>query len=91
MRFDDAEQWLARLVEYPRGPERPFTAAEMRVGLPMVELRKGRFDAAPTRGLDGKVVSWTTYPGGALKMIKVKWSDGEETEHSPYAAEIRRA
>ena len=84
------ERWLAALVEYPRGPRRPFTAAEKRVGLPVIELTQESSRHPLVEGLRGEVISWTTYPNGALRMMKVRWSDGEETEHSPYAAELRR-
>ncbi|MCC6675504.1 MAG: hypothetical protein IT436_00035 [Phycisphaerales bacterium] len=91
IRFEGAERWLAGLVDYPRGPDRPLTAPEMRVGLRVIEIRKDDAGAPPTDGLQGEVIAWLNYPSGALKFVRVRWSDGMISVYSPFGGELRRA
>lgn len=72
---------LAAAVEYPRGAFREIGAREVRVGLPVTD-----------RGgvARGTVQSWETDPGGqVLDKIRVRWEDGQLTEHYPPEAELR--
>lgn len=81
----------AGLVEHPRGPDRPFSIDEMRVGLPIREMRCERFGATPRPGDLGRVVSWTTDRYGGLDIMRVRWEDGLVTEHTFNADQVRAA
>ncbi len=79
---------LAGAVDYPRGPDREFTIEEMRAGLPVAMVpAPGDEGVESDRGL---VESWETDAGGALRLIRVRWPDGELSEHHPAARELQR-
>lgn len=78
---------LADLIDHPRGPDREFTTEEMRTELP-VTLSPRQGEAAPAER--GAIVSWETDEGGDLRLIRVRWSDGDLSEHHPAARELRR-
>ena len=86
VRSADVERYLATLVFYPRGPERPFEVGELRDGLP-VGLAK---DLDPVGSERGTVIGWKVGPDGALQEIRVRWSDGSEQVHHPSERELRR-
>lgn len=78
----ELEERLAKAVDYPRGPDRPFTRREMKNGLAVEDVADG------TRG---QIISWTTHPRtGRLELIRVKWPDGEISEHAPAERTLRR-
>ena len=82
----EVERYLATLVCYPRGPERPFDLAELRDDL-SVGLAK---DLDPAGTERGRVTGWKVGPDGLLQEIRVRWSDGTEQTHHPSERELRR-
>jgi RyR domain len=79
---------LAGAVDYPRGPDREFTVEEMRAGLPIAMV-----PAPGDEGVEsdrGVVESWETDAAGDLRLIRVRWADGEVAQHDPAARELRR-
>ena len=73
---------MVKLIDYPRGPDQEFAIEEMRVGLPV---------ALPdTPSERGAVESWETDAEGELRLIRVRWPDGDLSEHAPVAGELRR-
>lgn len=87
VRLEKMEAKLAALVEYPREPDRPFTLEEMRPGLSVTSA----IEAGPASTEHGVVESWEADEDGTLRMIQVRWDDGDLTEHHPAARELRRA
>lgn len=80
------ELMLAKLISYPRGPERPFLAEELTEGL-QVGLAK---DLDPSGTQRGRVRSWSLTAEGDVEEIKVSWADGEESSHQAAECELRR-
>ncbi len=79
---------LESAIEYPRGPDREFLAREMRVGLPVGLVTPGAQDRVIDRGV---VESWEVDGAtGVLRLIRVRWADGELSEHHPAARELSR-
>ncbi len=88
VRAMDLARLLAGAVDYPRGPDREFTVEEMRAGLPVAMVpTPGEEEAEADRGV---VESWETDAEGDLRLIRVRWPDGEVSEHHPAARELRR-
>lgn len=79
---------LVRLIDHQRGPDREFTVEEVRVGLP-VEFTESPGTPRPDAER-GSVESWETDDEGDLRLIRVRWPDGELSEHHPVARELRR-
>lgn len=81
VRAEGLEELLLRAVDYPRGAERELGVGEMRRGLTVTD---GGGEAR------GSVESWETDAGGRLlELIRVRWEDGEVTEHYPPEGELR--
>ncbi len=88
VRATELVRLLAAAVDYPRGPDREFTVEEMRVGLPVAMVPAPGEEAA--EGERGVVESWETDKEGELRLIRVRWPEGELSEHYPGARELRR-
>lgn len=89
VRATELARLLAAAIDYPRGPDREFTVEEMRVGLPVAMVSApGDDEGVADRGV---VESWETDQEGELRVIRVRWADGERSEHHPGARELRRA
>ena len=85
---DTVMQCLAGAVVYPRGPSRPFTPAELHVG-----LRVGLADVSGDPDRDsplGTVTGWELDDSGSLVTIEVDWDDGEHTTHANAEGELAR-
>jgi hypothetical protein len=65
---DEIAVHLAALIDYPRGPSRPFTLEEMRVGRPV------RLCGRPEE--TGTIECWDVDASGDLEIVGVRWSDG---------------
>ncbi len=82
---------LPRELIYDRGPERQFTAAEMRVGLRVSWAKDVADPKADPAGEFGSVESWEIDPAtGEVLEVRVRWDDGELSEHVASACELRR-
>ena len=73
---------LARAIEHPRGPDRPFFLDEMREGRRVVLAH------SPQPKL-GSIVSWEA-ADGELVMIRVRWDDGGVDEFNPWLQALAR-
>jgi RyR domain len=85
---EEFERQLADAVEYERGPDRVFLVEEMavglRVGLAAVDTTSRHDDVL------GVIVDWQTDGDtGELDSIRVRWDDGDVTNHHPEARELR--
>lgn len=86
---------LVRSIDYPRGPDREFSADEMRVGLPVGWAEHVASDD-PSVDLAaelGTVVEWECSPPPVqrtLKRIRVRWPGGDVRDHIPCLRELRR-
>jgi hypothetical protein len=85
---DELEQRLAGAIVYERGPDREMLIEEMEPGL-RVGLGGARM-AAEEREVLGRILDWRTGADGELAEIRVKWDDGEVTDHHPADRELRR-
>jgi hypothetical protein len=72
---------LARLIDYPRGPARPFTLEEMTRGR-SVQLEGDE-------GATGRIESWESDENG-LQLIRVRWPDGALVEYAPQEQALLR-
>ncbi len=78
---------LARLIDHQRGPDRELTIEEMRVGFAVAIVGSPGEEPPDERG---EVESWETDDEGELRLVRVRWPDGEVSEHHPVARELRR-
>lgn len=90
VRAREIEPLLEDAVDHDRGPEREFAPEEMKVGLPVAWARNLRFDDPAIAALTGEIVSWEVGADGGLSLIRVRWADGEVSEHLPSERELRR-
>jgi RyR domain len=84
----ELDRTLRSAIEYQRGADREFTLAEMRVG-----LRVGLADPEQPSGhapVTGTIREWKADADGVLTLIRVRWDDGEESEHDPVFRELIR-
>jgi RyR domain len=79
---------LVRLIDHRRGPDREFTVKEMRAGLAVESVPSP--DEPPAAADRGAIESWEVDAEGELTLIRVRWADGEVSEHLPAARELRR-
>ncbi|MFN0133903.1 MAG: hypothetical protein ACKVW3_15410 [Phycisphaerales bacterium] len=86
---EGAVEWLAGLVRYTRGPGREFAAHELKPGLPVVLGAPGGEGSAGNEV--GRVESWDLDHSGALRVIRVRWPNGAQSEHFPAEQDLRRA
>ncbi len=86
--YSEIADELVRLISYPRGPDREFAVEEMRPGL-QVAMVPGP-DEVASEADRGLVESWELDGEGELSLIRVRWPDGELSEHHPIARELRR-
>ena len=86
MRVEEMEATLADLVEHPRGPDRPLSIDEVRVGLPVTFVYGKRDKGVPPVG---KIASWTTDRYGGLELVSVRWEDGEVMEYMAHEGSVR--
>lgn len=88
----ELERLLAEELDYPRGPDRPFTPEEMRAGIRVAWAEGIAQDiAAPGAGPRcGVIESWETDRSGRLTMLRVRWEDGSLSEHLPSERDLRR-
>ncbi len=93
IRTERVEEILCRAIDYPRGPDRPFTPEEMRVGLP-VGWAATVTSKDPLRDIPreiGTVDSWELDADGQeLSLIRVRWPGGDIFEHYPSQRDLRR-
>ena len=85
---DELQQRLAESVRFSRGPDREFTAGEMRVGLPV----RGAEAKDPGQATAfGQVQSWEVEDPqtGRLRYIRVQWG-GATTDHPACERELAR-
>lgn len=90
---EEIEERLARLLDYPRGPDRPFTPEEMRVGLPVGWATSVKFTDPLRNAADevGTVMSWQVDEAtGELSVIRIRWPGGDVNEHYPSQRDLRR-
>lgn len=93
VRSEEIEERLAHAMDYPRGPDRPFTPEEMRVGLPVGWAASVKFkEPGPNSPADiGTVVAWEVdADSGELSLIRVRWPGGDIYEHYPSLRDLRR-
>jgi hypothetical protein len=84
---------VADAVDYPRGTDRELLAEEMKEGLAVGWARgAGRASSPSTSASEvGQIQGWEVEPGTPfLRLIRVRWPGGEETEHDPRLRELRR-
>jgi len=84
---------LARLLDYPRGNERPFRSGELRVGLPVAWASHVQSDDPGRQIHDehGQIAEWTMAPNNQLvQSITVVWDNGLRTVHDPMECELSR-
>jgi hypothetical protein len=90
LRCEDAAAYLGELLDYPRGlPGLPELQPEdMKIGREVVHIDDPAADTT-TPGLRGKILSWVINPDtGDLDIVRVRWSDGSESEHTPPEREL---
>ena len=76
---------LIGAIRYQRGPDREFTAEEMRPGLPVA------FDNTPPRPpWYGVVEAWEVDDSGLLSGMRVRFEGGEVVDYHPAFREVRR-
>ncbi|MBX3406390.1 MAG: hypothetical protein KF869_06470 [Phycisphaeraceae bacterium] len=90
LRCEDIGTFLADLLDYPRGePGVPELQIEdMVIGR---AVRRIADDGAGAAGLAsrGHIVSWSINPDtGELDLVRVRWDDGSESEHTPPEREL---
>ena len=93
--LDDTDRWtaelaaeisgafeiLARCIDYPRGRQKLLRPEELRRGLRV---------ALPDNPEEvGEVSGWAT-AHGRVTLIRVRWTDGEETTHYPEERDLLR-
>ncbi|MBX3377507.1 MAG: hypothetical protein KF678_10955 [Phycisphaeraceae bacterium] len=82
---------MADVVDYPRGPNRPWTAEELHPGFkvgwaPHIRLPEGEASAQV-----GVVESWEVDPvSRELVQLSVRWPSGDLTEHLPDEGDLIR-
>ena len=88
---------LLRDLEYHRGDNREFRLSEMKKGLQVGWARGviGAEGAPKQASTIGQIFDWETKPAagtrpGSLAKIRVRWPDGEITEHDPSWCDLRR-
>jgi hypothetical protein len=83
-----AERLIAT-VDYPRGPDRPFTIDDIKQGV-RVALSCGlRLTRAELGHDQGEIVSWEV-SNGDLALITVRWDDGEMASYNPWERALVR-
>lgn len=86
------ESRLAEAIEYPRGPDRPLSLREMRIGCEVVFCREGpprSRHAVPAPDI-GRIVGWTVDARGTLHLIRVRWPGGEVARYTPWERALAR-
>jgi hypothetical protein len=82
---------LAEALDYPRGPDRPFEADEMRIGLRVGWASYVRLADRDASTQVGVVESWELDADTKeLTLLRVRWEAGDLTEHSPDERDLIR-
>lgn len=86
---EDVVSILAELLHYDRSASRPLRLSELRVGLRVEAVNDDPDD--DTDASRGQIVGWTTSESsGLLEEVRVRWDDGDESEHGALECELRR-
>ncbi len=82
---------LAEVIEYPRGPDRPFIAEEMKIGLRVGWADHVRLADRDSQAQTGSIASWELDPHTKeLTLLRVLWQPGNLTEHHPDEGDLVR-
>lgn len=86
------EETLPRLLEYPRGPQRPFQIEEIKRGLKVAYCPEGL--PATTSEIDpsdvGVIESWDVDTKHDITVVRVRWADGTIEAYSPWEGVLAR-
>lgn len=92
LRFDGTAEYLAELLDYPREGTPELQPEDMRMGRRVALVPEEGMDDLPTNATQGQVVSWSINPAtGDLDLVRVRWDDGSESEHTPNERELTLA
>ena len=84
VRSEGLAEVMARAIEHPRGPDRPFFLDEMRKRREVALV-----GTEPAGSKIGAITGWKA-EGGDLTLIHVRWPDGTTDEFSPWLQALAR-
>jgi hypothetical protein len=89
---EELERLLTRIIDYPRGADRPFGTEDIRKGTKVAFCPEGvpPSQSAVDPGDLGVIDSWETDSAGDVSLVVVRWSSGELGRYLPETRELAR-
>jgi hypothetical protein len=89
---EEVDRLLTRIIDYPRGSNRPLGIEEMRPRMRVVfcSAEAPRSRAAVKPGDIGEIEAWEKDESGELSLVVVRWASGELERYLPEMRELAR-